>query len=458
MAEIVVCGAGVVGLSAAMMLADDGHAVTVLEPDPDGPPQRAASAWGTWRRHGVAQFHQPHVLFSPFRQVCEVELPGLCDALVDAGCVRVNRVDAAPPGIQERRPGDDRFEIVTGRRPVVEAVFAAAAAERVDVRRGVAVAELLTGPSALLGVPHVAGVVTGDGERIRADLVVDATGRRGPTERWLAALGATPPQVEAQDARFVYYTRFLRGRPPVPRGPALMPLGTVTVLTLVGDNDTWSVTLFGASADTPLKQLRHRAAFDRILAACPLQAHWLDGEALGDVVAMAGALDRYRRFVVDGRPVVTGYAAVGDAWACTNPSAGRGLTVGMLHAQALRAAVGEQLGDPAAFATGWDERTERTVAPHYRNQLADDRTRRAEMDALRRGEPPPPADQESARLGAAVGRDPDAFRGMLDMLMCLAEPREVLARPAVRAAMAATGDPVRPPGPDREQLLALLAA
>jgi flavin-dependent dehydrogenase len=43
---------------------------------------------------------------------------------------------------------------------------------------------------------------------------------------------------------------------------------------------------------------------------------------------MAGILDRYRRFVVDGAPVVTGYAAVGDAWACTNPSAGRGISVG----------------------------------------------------------------------------------------------------------------------------------
>ena len=32
----------------------------------------------------------------------------------------------------------------------------------------------------------------------------------------------------------------------------------------------------------------------------------------------------------------TGFAAVGDAWACTNPSAGRGLSVGIVHAQLLR--------------------------------------------------------------------------------------------------------------------------
>jgi hypothetical protein len=173
---------------------------------------------------------------------------------------------------------------------------------------------------------------------------------------------------------------------------------------------------------------------------------------------MAGAIDRYRRFVVDGRPVATGYAAVGDAWACTNPSAGRGLTVGIVHAQALRAVVREHLGDPAAFAIAWDERTERVVTPFYRTQLAADRVRIAEMGALRRGETPPRPDPLQARFGAAVGQDPEAFRGMLDMLMCLAQPQEVFARPAVQAAIAAAGDPMPLPAPDRDRLVTLLAA
>ena len=38
MAKIVVVGGGVVALGTAMLLAGDGHQVTVLERDPDGPP------------------------------------------------------------------------------------------------------------------------------------------------------------------------------------------------------------------------------------------------------------------------------------------------------------------------------------------------------------------------------------------------------------------------------------
>jgi hypothetical protein len=43
-----------------------------------------------------------------------------------------------------------------------------------------------------------------------------------------------------------------------------------------------------------------------------------------DVLPMGGTIERYRRFVVDGVPVATGIVSVGDSWACTNPSLGRG--------------------------------------------------------------------------------------------------------------------------------------
>ena len=175
---------------------------------------------------------------------------------------------------------------------------------------------------------------------------------------------------------------------------------------------------------------------------------------------MAGVLDRYRRFVVDGKPVATGFAAVGDAWACTNPSAGRGVSVGIVHAQLLRWTVRGYLGDPAGFARAWDEGTERTVAPFYRNQIRADRARLAEMTALREGRACSPAGLMMSRLAAAAMHDADLFRAMLETVMCLALPQAVIERPGIRDKIEQSGHHGTPPvpGPERRELLQLLAA
>jgi hypothetical protein len=208
-----------------------------------------------------------------------------------------------------------------------------------------------------------------------------------------------------------------------------------------------------------LKALRDTGCFTRVVRACPLQAHWLDGQPVTDVLAMAGILDRYRRFVIDGRPVVTGYAAVGDAWACANPSAGRGLSVGMVHAQLLRCTVRAHLGDPAGFASAWDEGTDQHVAPFYWNQIRADRARLAEMTALRDGRAWTPEDSPMSRLRAAAPYDADLFRAFIETITCLALPQEVIQRPGIKDTVEQLGHQAPPaPGPGRQQLLRFLSA
>ncbi len=469
MADIVVCGGSVVGLTTAMLLARDGHDVTVLEKDPTPVPDSWVAAWDDWRRPGVPQFRQPHNLFPAYRRVLETELPEVFDGLVAAGGHWVDFLANMPPFITDResRPGDDRFRFVTARRPIVEYVHARAAERepRVTVRRGVKVHGLSTSAPDR-GALLVDGIETDDGP-VRADLVVDAMGRRSPAVEWLRDAGARPPIEESQDSGYTYYTRYFTGEFPFAMSGPVSAIGSFLLLTIRGDNSTWSITLWAPSGDHTLKALRDPEVFHRVVAACPLHAQWLDGTPITDVLPMAGILDRYRRFVVDGVPVATGFAAVGDAWACTNPSAGRGLSIGVMHAQRLRDVVRSSLDASHdslhRFALDWDAVTEAEFTPWYRHQRTTDLARLDELEAVREGRrvavttvnPLPPEYELASR---ASMYDPDVFRGLLETVGCLALPDEVFGRTGMwdKVVAAAPAEPMVMPGPNREELLALL--
>jgi 2-polyprenyl-6-methoxyphenol hydroxylase-like FAD-dependent oxidoreductase len=443
----------------------DGHEVRVLERDREPAPAASPEdAWEGWSRDGVTQFRQAHYLASRGREVLEQSLPDVVSRLEAAGAVRFDPLGLMPPSISDRAPreGDHRYWTLNARRPVLEQVFAQMA--DADVRRGTSVTGLDT--ASYDGTPHVTGVRTDAGEQLEADLVVDAMGRRSPLPRWLAAEGARAMHEESEDSGFIYYSRFFRSRNgalPEFRAALLTPIGTFSLLILPSDNATWSVTLYTASGDQPLKRLRDAAHWNSLVAACPLHAQWLDGEPLTDVLAMGGVLDRYRRLIVDGRPVATGVALLGDAWACTNPSLGRGVTLGLLHAQRLPAVIRDHLDDPHAFAMAWDALTEAELTPWYRETVEEDRDRLREIEALRLGLPPQPPRGNVGVLGAAllaaVPLDADAFRAFIATRSCLTRFEEIAAdEPFVQRVfeLAQASEPPPLAGPDRDALLGLL--
>jgi 2-polyprenyl-6-methoxyphenol hydroxylase-like FAD-dependent oxidoreductase len=449
-----------------MMLANDGHQVTVLERDPTPPPP-PDTAWDQWERRGVNQFKMLHFLLARFRQVADAELPGLTDAMVGAGALKLNPLIGIPEEVTGGwREGDDRFEAVTARRPVAESVIAtmAEATPGVTIRRGIGAGGLLTNPG-LDGIVHVNGVRTEDGEDVPADLVVDAGGRRSSLPSWLRDAGSTGPDELIEDCGFVYYGRHFRsgdGSVPPAFGGLLQPYGSVSVLTLPADNGTWGVGVITSSKDAALRGMLEVDCWQKVVGAFPLVAHWIDAEPITDVKLMARIEDRQRNYIVDGKPVATGVVALADAWACTNPSLGRGISIGIVHAAALRSLLQEvSLDNTRELAMRWDELTTETVQPHFVDTLAFDRHRLAEIEAAIDGhtyETDDPGWNLGTALATSIMRDPDLLRGFIEVASLLDTGANVVSRPGIAERAIALADPTPLPGPDRAELLSLVGA
>jgi 2-polyprenyl-6-methoxyphenol hydroxylase-like FAD-dependent oxidoreductase len=470
MATVVVLGAGMNGLTTAMLLAKDGHDVTVLERDPQPP---GAAVWMTWQRPGVSQFRQLHFTLPRWHREMEEALPEVVDELVAAGGRPLNLVAILPE--QRRgalRDSDRQFDTVTARRPVLEAALAAVAARTagLTVARGIGVAGLAVERGEVPGVPHVVGVRLTGGTTVFADLVVDCTGRNSRLADWLTDAGARAPSEERASTGFVYYGRHFWAPPdrqPAVLARILQHYDSLTLVTLPADNGTWAVGLITSSADRQLRALRDPDVWQSVLARYPLAAHWgspADGrETLTGVDVMAGLQDRIRRLVVDGEPVATGVVAVGDSWAFTNPALGRGMSIGAVHARALQQLLREvEPTDAEKLVRRFDEVTTAEVEPLYRMTATFDRHRLAEIDGDIAGVPyetDDPGWAMTRALTAAAAVDPDAVRMGTAIGSLLSTPAQLFADPAVAGRIMAlgAGAPQYPlPGPDRAGLLAAI--
>lgn len=446
-----VCGGGVCGLTTAMLLANEGHEVTVLERDPAPPPDPEA-VWDDWERRGVNQFRLPHFLLPGFRALMDRELPIVIEELMAGGA---NRFNPLGPFAEAMDP-DGEHVIVTARRPVVEAAVARAAVRTsgLTIRRGVAVAGLVVEGT------RVVGLRTEDGEEVRADLVVDAGGRRSPLARWLVEAGLPAPIVEEEDSGLVYYGRhvaLVEGGSVDQVGVAFH--GSVGLLVLPADRGTIGVGIIASSEDKALRALRHEEPWRSVMALLPGGAGIVACEPVSPLVMMASIEDRWRRFVVDGEPVASGVVSVADAWAATNPTLGRGITLGSRHAVALRDVVQEVGTDDAdGLVRRFDEVTQEWFTPWYRATVWHDRHRLAELDDAIAGEERPldPEWELLCRFEAAASSDPELVQRMFGGLHLRETPLEIVRDPAIAARLDELGAklPSPPTGPTRAEVLA----
>jgi 2-polyprenyl-6-methoxyphenol hydroxylase-like FAD-dependent oxidoreductase len=478
MADVIVIGGGVSGLGAALVLSRRGHQVTLLERDATPLPDNPDAAFAEWHRLGAPQVRHSHAFLARLRNLLRDEAPDVLEALFEAGATELRFAENMPPTIDDPspRPGDEDLVAIACRRITFEWVLhhAVDREPNVSVFDGVGVDGLLSPGERVADPRHVIGVRTTDGRELRADLVVDASGRRSALPKWLAGIGAGEVSEEVEDTGIIYYSRFYRLLPgneaPPQDGPIGGDLGYLKFAVFVGDNHTFSVTFGVPTDDATLRKLGHEDAFTAAANAIPTAAKWIDpsvSEPITGVEKMGGLLNRRRRLVVDGRPVALGIHAIGDALVCTNPLYGRGCSLGLVHAWLLADVIQQHPDDLEAQALAFEEATERELVPWYEASVTQDRMARATAARAAAGDTEPDPDDPMGSimrdgLMPAVRYDAVVWRAFVRTFNLLDPPAKMLEDgDVVTRILAAYNDRDNRPepealGPPRKELVGLL--
>ncbi|MFT3832139.1 MAG: FAD-dependent monooxygenase [Micropruina sp.] len=426
--DIAVLGAGPTGLTAALLLARDGHRVTVCEAD-----ARRCQDGSATPRPGVSQFGLPHVLLPRWRHEMDAALPDLVPALLTAGARPVNLLHLQEPGTTgAARAGDDWFGTVAVGRAVLEQVLSNLAAGDPNVRFRFATRATGVLPSPR-GERCLGGLRTEDDD-VPADLVIDAGGGHSPVPGWLHDTYGIPPQQRRLGPRLTFFCRHFEdpGGPLPQAGPILTHHPSWSLLTLPTGHRRFAIVVAATADDRALRALRDPDAWHAAVESTVVGRAWAEhGRPVSGVLVHSAA---------DAVPAEAGPAAVGrlvalgDAQTVTNPLLGRGVTIGALSAVTLRDSIRAADDVPEALAryqSGYAER----VAGWVDSSLWLTRHRVAELRAQAAGEPYRADDARWAmtvalRVGAL--QDPVLARASTLVGGMLADAAAVFADPEVR--------------------------
>lgn len=426
----VVVGAGIAGLLATRVLRDAFEGVTIIERNP------TTGADAPHVRRGVPQGAHLHGLLDGGRRIIEDLHPGFSDELVAAGAPSGEPLRDTRWYLHGRRlhPAATGMRSVLATRPLLESVLRArtAALPGVTFAPPAAAAGLLPGPDGGIGGLRVRRKDGAD-LSVRADLVVDASGRGSRLPAWMSALGHAAPGEDTVDVDLGYATRLYRREPGHLGGDLGVTISTVPRSRGGGavavEDDRWMVTLAGILGDAPPAEGPGFTQWATTLPVPDIGELVARARPLGEPVPFRFRGSRWRRF--DRLPAPpTGVVAIGDALCSVNPLYAQGMSLAAQLVLVLR----DRLAKPGPLDT---RAFYRATVPLCRRvwQIA---TRHDLALPGVGGARPLPArltDAYVRRVQLAAHRDPVVSRAFLRVANLVDAPARLLAPAVVTAAL-----------------------
>jgi 2-polyprenyl-6-methoxyphenol hydroxylase-like FAD-dependent oxidoreductase len=384
--DAIVIGGSMAGLLAARVLADFFKTVTVIERDE--PSERPEP------RRGVPQGRHAHgLLLRGQDTICRL-FPNMREELLAAGATPVNMgrdVKWFHFGVWKCRYLS-ALEFISASRPLIEWTIAQRVLRLPNVKmmHGWSVESVIYDGQRISGVRAHRRDDREAGQRMHADLVIDASGRGSQIPQQLRALGFERPAESAvridvgystctfrvPSTRRDWKTLYVVAQPPAKRGGLILPL----------EGDRWMCTLVGSHGDHPPTDLAGYLAFAKSLPAPDIYEALRTAEPLSEPVRygfQAGLRRHYEKL----NRFPAGLLVLGDALCSFNPVYGQGMSAASMYADALqnclreRAALNWSLTDlwrtffreaaraadrPWQLATGEDFRHSETTGPRGR--------------------------------------------------------------------------------------------
>lgn len=360
----VVLGGSLAGLLAARILSDHFEKVTLIERDPY--PET------TEPRRGIPQANHVHGLLMRGRQILEELFPGMQDEMIAAGAPLVDIANDiawfTPKGWGIRFPSE--LMILAFTRPLLDLHVRRRVAEnaRVTILDNTDVLRLIPDeqPKRVAGVlicPRSADSDRRVAKELRADLVIDTTGRASRAPRWLEDLGYQPPEEIVIDAQLAYASRLYHIPENFDGGwkcayvQAAPPLRKRGAILFRVEENRWLVTLLGRAGDRPPSDEEGFLEFARNLPVPVIYDAISVAQPASPIKTHRATQNRLRRYE-RAQALPENFLLLGDSVCAFNPVYGQGMTTAALGAMTLQKCLREQNGSL------------RGLSRHYQKQLA----------------------------------------------------------------------------------------